>query len=289
MAADTIFFFNNLLHYANALGLLTYSNTANGYSADAVRDPNFMTAWKPPDSETVDEYLQWDGGSTTWLGAATETAYCAVAYDARGADQTQFALNTDAADSPAGTFTQSKASFTLEKTSIGVQWASFSISSPAKQHYRLWQSAGSGRGGGTGKTKTAKVYAWAMFDKDTVYAMASSFAADAVGPHDFGVLDRVGLERTGIGAAVSNTFAASGQSFDVSFQPASKALYEAIRDKLMLQGGAATPNFIQHEGVRNPSQPNFHLCRLMQDRWGGHKPFLDLHEMSLPFVTEAWF
>lgn len=289
MPADTIFFFNNLLHYSNTLGLLTYSNTANGYSADNVRDPNFMTAWKPPDSETVDEYLQWSGGSTTWLGAASDTAYVAVLYDARGADQTQFAINVDAADNPAGTFASNKASFTLDKTAIGVQWVSFSISSPAKQHYRLVQANTSGRGSGTGKTKTAKVYGWLMFDKDTVYAMASAFSADAVGPHEFGVLDRVGLEHTGIGATVSNTFAASGQSFDVSFMPASKTLYETIRDKLMPQGGAAQPNLMQHEGIRNPSQANVHLCRLAQDRWGGHKPFLDLHEMSLPFITEAWF
>jgi hypothetical protein len=292
MAVDTVLFFQNLLDYRNVGVLMSASNTAIGFASRYARDPNFATAWKPPDSETTDEYLQVDGATVGWLGAATDTAYCAIAYDARGADQTVIVLNVDASDNPAGTFATNIANFTLDKTAVGVQFVSFAISSTAKRYYRLTQPSASGRGSGTGKTRTAKVHAWAMFDKDTVFTIsttaASAFPKDAVAAHRFQIVDRTATEETGVGARMANQFGASGHTFDIPFDHATPELYAEVRDELMKQGGARRANFIQHEGIRNPSQASFFLCRLASDRWGGEKPFIDQFSISIPFSTEGW-
>lgn len=289
MAVDTIVAFQNLLHFSTTAAV-TASNTAIGYAVRHARDPNFLTAWKPPDSETVDEYLMVDGGTTTWLGAATETAWLGIAYDARLADQTKILLRYDTADSSSGSFSNTLITHTVDKTSVGVAFVSFAIPSTAKRYYRLVQLNTDGRGSGSAKTRTIKINAWALFDKDTVYQVsAPQFTSDAIGPHRWSILDRVGIERTGIGGFVSNAVGASGQGFQVTFDPASKSLWETFRDELMKQRGAHRANFMQHEGLRNPAQSNAFLCRVVSGEWNATKEQPDqYHNVAIPFETEGW-
>jgi len=288
MAADLIFFFNDRGHITQTTPILTASNTAPGYAVDNARMASLATAWKPPDSAAVDEYLMFDGGSTGWLGTTTpgDKIYSCVAYDARGAVQGQLEVRQDGADNPAGTFVTSRAVYTLNKSEISCQWATFPLSNPARRYYRLYQFAGAG-GRSAGNTITAKVLYWAMFGPADVMEQSVDFPAQAEGPYTIRQTDRVGVIRTAGGVPLTNIYARTGQRFTVGFRPGQDTLFAEITNQLFAVSGRARAIFIQKEGIRNPAQANFFLARLTDD-WTGSLSYRTNYEMSLEFETEAW-
>lgn len=289
MAADLIFFFNDRGHITQTAPTLTASNTAPGYAVNNARIASLASAWKPPDSAAVDEYLMFDGGSTGWLGTTTpgDKLYTCVAYDARGAVQTRFDLNQDTADNPAGTFGTNRISFTpLNKSEVSCVWGTFPLSNPAKRYYRLYQFASSG-GRSAGNTITAKVLYWAMFGPADVMEQSVDFPANAEGPYTIRQTDRVGMIRTAGGVPLSNIYARTGQRFTVGFRPGQDTLFAEITNQLFAVSGRARAIFIQKEGIRNPAQANVFLARLTDD-WTGSLSYRTNYEMSLEFETEAW-
>jgi hypothetical protein len=287
VAADLIFFFNDRGHISQATSILTASNTAPGYAVNNARMADLGSAWKPPDSAATDEYLMFDGGVTTWLGSTPgDKVYTCVAYDARNAVQGLLSVQQDNADNPAGAFATNRASFTLNKTEVSCQWATFPLSNPARRYYRLYQYAGSG-GRSAGNTTTAKILYWAMFGAADVMEQSLDFPANAEGPYTIRQTDRVGMIRTAGAVPLSNIYARTGQRFTVGFRPGQDTLFAEITNQLFAVSGRARAIFIQKEGVRNPAQANFFLARLTED-WTGSLSYRTNYEMSLEFETEAW-
>ena len=291
MAAETILFFGDLLHYSNTeLGpVVTASGTAAGYHVDNVRDTNLSSAWKDSDSTTADIWLEVDGDHASWLGAANDTAYVAIAYDARDNQQDTLKLEYGAVDDGAFATPTVAATFTLVKlgTAVQCQYASFSIPATAKRYWRLigYGNERTEAGG----SQVPKIYCFSMFDKDTVFKLGTSPYADVPpGAGQVTPVSRVGVARTAIGSLATNKHAEYGMQFDTSFQPASAALWEVIRDEHAAQSGPLRGNFVQHEGLRNTAQPDFFLCRLASNEFPGQREYIDQVESALAWVTEPW-
>lgn len=290
MASATYLFFGDRCHSSVTATVITASGTATGYSVDNVRDTNLMTAWKAADSTTVDVWLKADGGSTTWIGAAGDTAFVALAYDARNNEQDTLKLEYGTVDDGAFAAVTVAATFTLTKNGSGVQctYSSFTIPGTAKRYWRLI-------GYGNERTEAAgdnvpKIYSWAMYDKDTVFRLgaASPYTADDSGRGSISPITRTGVARTAAGALATNRYAQYGMAFETTFQPASATLWEGIRDQLGDQGGPNRANFVQHEGLRNGDVADFFLCRVQSDEYRSARDYVDIYESGLTWETEPW-
>src|SRR5690349_12799765 len=150
------------------------SSTANGYNREAVRDTSWLQAWKASDG-TGDEYIQIDGGSAGWLGTTGgDTITVAIAYDARGCDQTLIKINQDAADNPAGAFATIKGTFTVNTASPNADYLTFLLTGGGKRYYRI-NLFNADRGGGT---KVVPIYAIAFFTSSEIYNVDTGYIGD---------------------------------------------------------------------------------------------------------------
>src|SRR5436853_6721744 len=87
VAVDVMFFLDDQFHISKSDVIFSASSTQNGYAIDNAREADLQRPYKPIDSG-VDEWLKADAGTTAKLGATGATAYFAVAYDSRLAQQT---------------------------------------------------------------------------------------------------------------------------------------------------------------------------------------------------------
>lgn len=255
MPANPILWLDDRSHISVASTVRTASSTAAGYAIDNSREADLARAHKHSDG-TSDEYLMDDGGSTSWLGSTGQTAWALVMYDARGADETTINLNVDGSDLPGGTFATTKGSASLQNSEVGCAVIQFTISSPAKRYYRLYQF-NSNRGGGT---KCAKILYWAnVGESGAVRVTDTGYLTDYLAPYRISQVDRHGLLQTVGGATFSNKWAEGGEVFTVAFDAATKQAWQAFRDLFRKTGGIGRAYFVQFEGLRNagPSANSF--------------------------------
>jgi hypothetical protein len=288
VAADIIIFLKDLLHVSNPAAILTASSTVSGYAIENVRRADLMAAWKGSDGTTNDEWLQVDGGSTTWLGAASATAYAVVAYDNRGADQDTILLQYDTADNPAFSSPSTALTWTISgnKAEVTMEWKSFSIPSTAKRYYRIIQP-GNARTETTGSI-TAKILAWSMFKATDVIVLATGFPQDAEGAYSIKTQYRVGESATAGGLRLFNKYAQPGQRFTIAFSPASRTLWQTIRDGLKSNGAGVRAMYIQKDGLDNQAQQNFFMCRLTNPEYAASLQYRDNFQVEMEWETEPW-
>lgn len=282
---DTIFFWNDRMHVSQTTPVLTASTTQSGYAPEYVRQADLFYAWKPSDSASTDEWLKIDGGTTTWLGNATTTAYFAVAYDARSSNQNSIQLQSHSLDD--GTFTggtlTDQVTHTFDKTKITCFYSSFAIPSTAKRYYRLIQK-GANRSGGN---VTAKILYWAMFQTNDITSIQRDFPAHAESSYPIDSSYMVSRMQGAGGANINNKFAAPGYEFKVSMSPALDTLFKTIRDQFEGIGGWQRAIFLQKTGIPNAALSDFFLVRL-KDNWKSDRSYQDQSEVSIPMKTEPW-
>jgi len=252
--AQTIFFVGDKLHASQtAASIYGVSSTANGYNRESVRDTSWLGAWKPADGSS-DEYIQVDGGSATWIGAAGATAHVAIAYDARGCDQNTILLKQDTADAPGGTFATLRDTFTLNKTAPTVDYLSFLVSTSGRQYYRLTQ-ANADRGGGT---KTVPIYAAAFFSASQVFIMDTQYLGNSPAPGDYTRGSNVGIGETTGGMWQTNRNGPAFQEFDVNIDRATTALWDALDAHFEgWHDGPGRAYWLQYDGIKNAAKSHF--------------------------------
>lgn len=292
MAVETFFFFDDLVHYSNtalsiAAGASAGSATdPNGdYDDQYPRDTNLFRSWKPPDG-TADNWLQVDGGSTTWIGATPGlTQYWIIAYDARGADQTNMTIQQDTADNPAGSFTTQRSLISFQTAAPGIVVVSFPISSPTKRYYRLLQ-ANANRGGGT---KTAKIMGVSAFAAATVARVQTDYK-EATGPGEIQAIAKVGAAESRGGFMVTNKWGSSVQEVELNFNPLLPALWTLLRDKFM-DLGRSRSFYLQMCGLQNAhdsvTNTEAALCRVTKD-FSTDRKYADNYSASIKVVTESF-
>lgn len=159
MPADLWIAFNNRMHYSESAVISLASSTAGGYAKENVQQDNLASAWKPVDPTTSDELIRVDGGSTGWLGAATDTAFWAVAFDLRGAAQNGIRLSYYTDESLFTGLTTVSNFSSQDKTGIHCGLNSFTIPGTAKRYYAFTQlNADRGGGNTTGKLLYCRRY-----------------------------------------------------------------------------------------------------------------------------------
>jgi hypothetical protein len=278
--ASTIFFVGDKFHNSQtAASVHSVSSTANGYNKEAVRDTSWLQAWKPSDG-TGDEYLQVDGGSATWIGNALDTAYLAIAYDARGCDQNTITLFQDAADNPAGAFATLRSTFTVNKTAPTVDYLSFVISTSGRRYYRIYQK-NADRGGGT---KVIPIYAIAFFSAAEVYDIDANYTSDAPGPGGYSLISTVGQGQTAGGLIQTNKNGRSYQEFDVTFDKATATLFDALNANFLnWEDGPARSVWLQYEGIVNAAKADFGMVKVLGQE--SSRQYVDQNDMSLRVRT----
>lgn len=283
MANDLIFFWNDRLHSSQATPILSASSTAGGYAPEFVREAELERAWKPNDSASTDEWLKVDGGSTTWLGNGSATAYFAVAYDARGSNQTIFRLQTGTTDDGAFAAPNDATTHTLNTSKVTCWYTSFSIPSTAKRWYRLLQK-GTDRSGGN---VTAKILGWSLFQAGDITSFVRDFPGHSESAYPLNSVIRASrMQRAGAGIT-ANKFAAPGYDFTISVHPANDTLFTTIRDQFDAIGGWQRAIYVLKTGIPNAALADFFMCRLAQD-WSSSRKYLNQSDMLIPMTTEPW-
>jgi len=278
MATEPILFFDDLMHASKSGISLTVSSTKVGYNKDNVRDTNLATAWAPADS-AIDEWIECDHTPDTLFGGNSENVWHALAYDARGVNQAL--LKVQSFD---GTSWADALSHTLEKTGVGCFYGEVVGGNPAYTKWRLMQASADRSGGNV----MAKVFSWAIFDKDRVYRVGvSPYAAEGHGPHSMTNFYRVGSVETSGGHMATNKYGESGQEFELTFRPAAYSFWKDLRDRFHEYAGANRAIYIRKDGLRNPAQADFFLCRLV-DVIEGSFFMQNVVLTAVRFRTEAW-
>jgi hypothetical protein len=283
MAAQTIFFVGDKFHFSQTSAAVhSVSSTDNGYNQEAVRDTNWLWAWKPDDG-VADEYIQIDGGSAGWLGTSG-TVYCAIAYDARGADQTAIKIYEDTADAEGGTFATLKDTFTLNATAPTVEYLDFTLTASGKRYYRVTQ-LNADRGGGN---NTVPIYSIAFFTAAEVYNIDTGYpqSPPGVGAYDFG--SNVGVAPTAGGMQWSNVNGTPYQEFDINIARATSALWQAMRSQFVNWHQGNARNFwLQYDGLDNAAMADFDMVSLVGPGYGSRRVIRDLYDTRLRVRTAA--
>lgn len=278
---ETILFLDGEISTLNTAASITSSaNTASGYSAEYLREANYAQAWKPIDG-TGDYLVEIDTGAT--VGANGQTAYVVVAYDAKGANQTQLRIIGD--DTGAGPWTQ-RALFTLNTTGPTLDYLSWAVDATPDRHFRIEQ-LNAARGGGT---KTAKVYYWDVFAAAGVFNLDTKYTPKiGAGTGYLNQVASVGAVTTSGGFLFTNRAAKPRQEVELTVKPAEVTPWKDIRDQLHALNGMHKAFAIQFEGLKNAAKANFQLVRVAGPRWTSQRPYRDIYDTSVPLMTEAYF
>jgi len=281
VAAQTIFFSWDRFHASGANpSVHSVSTTANGFNKENVRDTSWLGAWKPADS-TNDEYLQIDGGSAGWLGTTGgDIITVAIAYDARGCDQTTIKIATDAADAAGGAFVQLKGTFTLNTAGPTVDYITISLAASGKRYYRVYQY-NADRGG---LTKTVPIYAIAIFTAAEVHILDTEYLSDAPGPGDYTPGAIVGVGETAGGMWQTNLNGPAYQEFDVNLDRATSTLWNVLLYQWMTWSrGPSRAVWLQYEGIVNNALANFGMVYMTG--FQTTRPLKDQYSTRLRFRT----
>ena len=294
MAIDLWIGFNNRIHYSSTGLISAASSTAAGYAKENVQQDNLASAWKPTDPSTVDEWVRADGGTTTWLGNASDTAFWAVAFDLRGADQTSVKLHyyTDEVAFTGPTLVANFAS--QEKTGVKCGMNQFTIPGTAKRYYQLTQ-LNADRGG---TNHPGKILYWGLYSAADYFRLSIDKTNMGEGPYEFSQVYRAGEVRTAGGHVYFNRWASTGYRFTIAFNatnPADDAFFKDTWLLPLLEGenGNQTALFIQKEGLRGGAkfggvaQPQFR-ARLVGAEVRARRPFPNQYNVELEFETEPW-
>lgn len=286
MAVEAILFMDDKFHSSNTTAEVdgyTGSNE-NGYAGDNVREVEFGTAWKPAD-DSSDHAIRLDFNNTTTLGTAGTTGYCCIAYDARVAEQNTILLQYDSADSSGFAGATTLSTFTLNKARPSCQFASFTIPTPAKRYYRLLERNADRAGG----TKTVKIFNWGMFAGAGGFRIGTDYGLDTTGPGDLDHVSDVQAILTEAQCRFTNRMGFPKQEVELSFRPASLALWEALRDKVYGLDGPRRAFYAQFDGLRNPAQQDFFMVRMVGERATGSRNDRDQYEVTVLLETEVCF
>lgn len=281
MPAQTIFFSWDRFHAANVNpSVYSVSTTASGYNSQNVRDTSWLGAWKPADS-TNDEYLQVDGFSAGWLGTTGgDTIHVAIAYDARGCDQTTIKIMTDAADNPAGAFNTTKATFTVNTAGPTVAYVTFLLSASGKRYYRILQ-LNADRGGGT---KTIPIYAISFFTAAEVHVLDTEYLGDSPAPGDYSLGSVAGVGETAGGMWQTNLNGPAYQEFEINLDRASTTLWNMLTYQwLTWSRGPNRALWLQYDGIVNNALADFGMVYMTG--FQTTRPQKDQYSMRLRFRT----
>jgi len=285
MAVEAYLFMDDQFHSSNTTAEVdgyTGSNE-NGWAGENVREAEFGTGWKPA-NDTSDHAIRLDFNNTTTLGAAGTTAYVAIAYDARLAEQTTIWLQYDSADSSGFAGATLAVAFTVDTTRPLCQWSSFTVPTPAKRYWRLMER-NADRGGGT---RTIPIFNWAMYSAAGVYRIGTDYATDTTGP---GALNQVHQIQAVMGATNvrhTNMIARPQQEFEITFRPASLALWQDLRDAVYDLDGPKRAFYVRFAGLRNPVQ-EFFMVRMVNERVSTFHKQADQYDVTINLVTEVCF
>lgn len=283
MPAETILFLDDKAHaWQSGPSVYGVSSTAPGYSPEAVRDISYSNAWKPNDS-AVDEYIQYDLGTASWLGTTGgDTIYVVVAYDSTGSDQSSFSILQDGGDNPAGTFSSLRATFNISSGGPTSDTVSFLLTGGGKRYYRLSQP-NSARGGGT---RTAKIFNWGFYRALGVVRI-EDYQGGNTSPGASDLLDMVGSRPGPSGFNNVQASARMRHEFEIHIRRAKKPLWTDLVNGFHLAGAGARACYAQYEGLKNIALPTFQMARVADMRWAMRRPYVDECEVSIPMRTEV--
>lgn len=287
MATDLLILGNGILNIANSAAAFSASSTQNGYAVDNARETDIQAAWKPNDTAT-DESLIADCGSTGALGIAGATAYGALIYDSRTADQTTIRLEYGATDDGAFASPQLVNSWTINGANAlapSPVYFKFTIPGTAKRYYRLRQQVSDRNS----LTRTAKIFHFDLYPDDDTHVIDINRLYANVSEDAYGItqLGRVNSMPTPGGYERTNSFALPGYRFEVNFGPANDALWQATRNLFHDIRGKKRAVYVAKEGLKNAAQQNFFLCRLSKADWDARRRLTNQYMTALEFVTES--
>jgi len=289
---DPQFYHRNKVHISRTATVLTASSTDVGYAIDNSREDGLGAGWKPING-TSDQWLQADLGDTTQLGSAAGAAYFAVAYDARGCDQTKFTLQYDSADNPAFSSPVDVNNLTLQTAStslVNCDLLSFSVPTPAKRYYRIMQK-NSDRGGGT---KVATILYWGLFPRSTCifFGIGQDFTSDTISQYKISDIEQSGVARTAGNVPLLNQYAKRATSVQLTFDHATQAFWDRWRSDWDTNSNAETPQqavFCTLQGLYNIARPGFFLCRMASLEYQGVIENKDLYnQLTFTFESEPY-
>lgn len=286
MATDILILAAGALHLSQSAAVLTPSSTQSGYSGDNAREVDLVRAWKPNDS-AIDETLIGDLGSTSALGAPAANAWGALSYDSRLADQQTIRLEYGTTDDGAFAVPNLVQSFTVNGANAartGCDFYKFAVPGTAKRYYRLLQ-ANAARGG---LTRTAKIYNFELYPASGVISVPIDFPGNGEAAYAISQLGRTAVMRTPGGFPHTNRFAKVGYRFEINFGPAQDTLWQKARDLFDSIGGMHRAVYIGKEGLVNPCQPNFFMCRLTSPDWRSSVRYRGQYDVVMEFETEVW-
>jgi len=287
MAAQTILFVGDELHFSNSAASVTVSSTENGYNKESVRDTSWNEAWKPDDGSS-NEWIKIDGGSQTWLGSVGQDMYFAVAYDARGSGQSSLYLRWDAADDPNFTSIQNEHIFTVNTTGPTCDYCKVTLSDTTQagadtppRYWRLDQLVADRTG-----TTTIKIYAVAFFKDTSTYILDTEYPQVSPGPGAYDFLSRVGVAESAGGMDWTNVNGTPFQEFDLNLDRAPVALWQALRTQfLSWHQGVARKFWMQYEGIYTDALANFGMVGFASAGYGTIRVLKDKYDTNLRFRT----
>jgi len=288
MATDILILASGALHLSNAAAAMTASTTQQSYAIDNAREVDLVRAWKPNDS-AADEYLIGDLGSTSALGAPAANAWGALSYDTRVSDQTAIKLQYATTDDGLFAAPQLVNSFSVggaNAVRTGCDFIKFAVPGTAKRYYRLFQDHLDGRN--AGGIRTAKIYNFELYPASGVISVPIDFPGNGEAAYAISQLGRTSMIKTPGGFPHTNRFAKVGYRFEINFGPAQDTLWQKARDIFDAIGGMHRAVYIGKEGVVNPCQPNFFMCRLTSPDWRSAVRYRGQYDVAMEFETEVW-
>jgi len=300
MPVDTLLFLDDYFHYTKtAVSVSALSFTAgtttpagtvtdSGYDPESARDTNLFTAWKAPDNNTFDNALQFDCGSSTYLGNAGIQLYIALAYDAQLSDQLTLSVFNDTGDSPTGTFTQNKGTFNLNTGGPTVDFIQFTM---AQKRYWRFLMTNASRGGGTRLPKIFNIAAFPATGTNVagVYRIdGTDYPGEVSGTGELMQFSRNARMDSPNGAIFLNKNGPVGQEFDLTFEPAAVTFWKDLRTKLANLGVDGRAWYIQYEGLQNAAKADFQMVRCANPNWTSARPYQNVYRTSIRLRTESY-
>ena len=288
--SNTTLFFNDLLHQDVSTSVVTAgasagSDTENGWSVNQVRYSDNMRGWKPPNGAN-DNWIQIDGGSTTWAGSAGQYIWWAAAADTRGVTAGGLRVYQDISDNPAGTFSTYRTSLPVPMANSPVVSYATHVLSP-KQYYRIKQ-LNVDRGG---STVTIPIYRLSAYAEASLFKIhsASPYVTDIAGPGELALTSRAAIQETLAGMILSNKTGWNSIEFELTFRPASETLWQNLSDQLYNIGISKQSIFMIFEGLDDRGNDrNACYARVVGGAWNATRAVQGAYDTTIIFRTEAF-